>query len=114
MKGASLMNYQMPYYNYMPYGYMPKQGIISSLFGGIKRINWGGIISGTQKTLSVVNQAIPAIKQVSPILRNAKTMFRVMSEFKKAGKSTPNSVKSENTAQSQNKEENKAKPTFFL
>ena len=75
------MNYY-PYYSF-PYTSMaqiPKVGGLKSLFGGIK---WSSILSGTQKTLNVVNQAIPIIKQAGPVINNAKTMFRVMNEFKK-------------------------------
>lgn len=76
------MNYYYPYMGYYPYASIPqKAGLFSSLFKG------GGlssIISGTQKTLGVINQAIPVIKQVKPVMNNAKTMFKVMNEFKKA------------------------------
>ena len=75
------MNYY-PYYNfpYTTFTQVPKIGGLKSLFGGIK---WSSILSGTQKTLNVVNQAIPIIKQAGPVINNAKTMFRVMNEFKK-------------------------------
>ena len=71
-----------PYYNfpYNSFAQVPKVGGLKSLFGGIK---WSSILSGTQKTLNVVNQAIPIIKQAGPVINNAKTMFRVMNEFKK-------------------------------
>lgn len=86
------MNYYNPYYMMMPYGntmaQMPaKTGLFSNLFGGIKSINWGNIINNTQRALGLVNQAIPVIKQVTPIAKNAKTMFRVMNEFKKVDES---------------------------
>lgn len=76
------MNYY-PYFNNMPYmtaAPVAKSGIFKSLFGGL---NLSSIINGTQKTLGIVNQAIPLIKQAGPVLNNAKTMFRVMNEFKK-------------------------------
>lgn len=78
-----------PYLNQIPYMAAPaaRTGLFKSLFGGIK---WSSILSGTQKTLGVVNQAIPLIKQAKPIVNNAKTMFKVMSEFKKA--ETPNII----------------------
>ena len=73
-----------PYLSSIPYmsaaAPVAKAGIFKSLFGSIK---WGSIISGTQKTLGVVNQAIPLIKQARPVINNAKTMFKVMNEFKK-------------------------------
>ena len=76
------MNYY-PYYMGIPYAsFSPiaKTGGLKSLLGGIK---WSSILSGTQKTLGIVNQAIPIIKQAGPVINNAKTMFRVMNEFKK-------------------------------
>lgn len=76
------MNYY-PYFNNMPYSVAntgTKVGLFKSLF---KNLNFGSIINGTQKTLNIVNQAIPLIKQAKPVLNNAKTMFRVMNEFKK-------------------------------
>lgn len=60
-----------------------RSGIFSSLMGGIKGINWGTLFNNTQRTLGFINQAIPVVKQVSPVVKNAKTMFRVMNEFKK-------------------------------
>ena len=48
-----------------------------------KTINWSGILNNTQKTLNIVNQAIPIVYQIKPIVNNAKTMFRVASEFSK-------------------------------
>ena len=56
--------------------------------------------SNVQKTLGIVNQAIPMVKQVSPIVNNAKTMFKIMNEFKKVD--TP--IKS--TTENKNKETN--------
>ncbi|HIS91177.1 MAG TPA: hypothetical protein IAC20_05955 [Candidatus Faecisoma merdavium] len=80
-----------PYYNF-PYNYLsqaPKVGGIKSILGGIK---WSSILNGTQKTLNIVNQAIPIIKQAGPIVNNAKTMFRVMNEFKNIDNKTNENV----------------------
>lgn len=81
------MNYFNPYFGY-PSMTIPASsgGIFSRLFG--KGINWSSILSGTQKTLGIINQAIPVVKQMSPVMKNAKTMFRIMNEFKKVD--TPN------------------------
>ena len=75
------MNYY-PYYSfpYAPISQIPKVGGLKSLFSGIK---WSSILNGTQKTLNVINQAIPIIKQAGPVINNVKTMFKVMNEFKK-------------------------------
>ena len=62
------------YYN--PYT-IPKS---ISLFSWLKRIKWSSLLDGTQKTLGVINQAIPIVNQVKPIMQNAKTMFRIVKE----------------------------------
>ena len=78
------MNYYNPYFSYP---YMMSQpaaqtvGFLINLFKG--GINWSSILSGTQKTLNIANQAIPLVKQISPVMKNAKTMFNIMNEFKK-------------------------------
>ena len=118
------MNYY-PYYSfpYAPISQIPKVGGLKSLFGGIK---WSSILSGTQKTLNVVNQAIPIIKQAGPVINNAKTMFRVMNEFKKVD-IPQNNVSEKNNSEINNSEINNSEinnqiqklksnsngPTFF-
>lgn len=66
-----------------------RTGIFGNLFRGI---NFSSILSGTQKTLGIVNQAIPLVKQAKPILNNAKTMFHVMNEFKKVDTPTTTEI----------------------
>ncbi len=46
-----------------------------------KAINWTALLDGTQKTLGVINQAIPIVYQVKPILGNAKTLFKIANEI---------------------------------
>ena len=48
----------------------------------IKTIKWGSILDGTQKTLGVINQAIPIIYQVKPIVSNAKSIFNIANSLK--------------------------------
>ncbi len=62
-------------------------GAFAGLRSTFRGINWGGILTNTQKTLNVINQAIPVFYQVKPIFNNAKTMFKIagaMSDDKKA------------------------------
>lgn len=84
------MNY-FPYGMGYPYISMPARnvGLFSRLLGGI---NFRSILSGTQKTLNFVNQTIPTIKQITPVFKNAKTMFKVMNEFKKVDTTTNKST----------------------
>lgn len=78
------MNYYNPYYMMAPLT-TARPSLFGALSRGIGRggISLGSIINGTQRTLGLVNQAIPVVKQISPVVKNARTMFRVMNEFKK-------------------------------
>lgn len=112
------MNYYNPYFIY-PAMTPARTGLLSSLFSG-RNFSLSSIMSGTQKTLNLVNQAIPVIKQVSPVVRNAKTMFKVMNEFKKpdtpaTNKTDKKDIINENvTVQETNKIEEDSGPTFFM
>lgn len=132
------MNYYNPYFSGISYtpslgniaSTSTSRGLLSSLFGGGKLSSF---INGTQKTLNIINQAIPIVKQMSPVMKNAKTMFRVMNEFKKVDSprsyrdninNTANSMKTntENNIFNESIEEipnlsvqtNGNGPTFFL
>lgn len=75
------MNYYNPYFMSYPTT-AASPGLLRSLFGG-SGVNWSSILSNTQKVIGIANQAIPTIRQITPMMKNAKTMFRVMNEFKK-------------------------------
>ena len=75
------------------------------LNSGIKRINWGNILNNTQKTLNVINQAIPIIYQVKPLVTNARTLFRIADAVKDDEPPVREEVK---------KQEEKSNLQFFL
>ena len=54
----------------------PNQSV--GLLSLIKNIKWSSLLEGTSKTLNVINQAIPVVYQVKPMLDNAKTMFKLL------------------------------------
>ena len=49
-----------------------KAGLLSKGLSSLKTVNWGSLLEGTQKTLGVINQAIPVVYQIKPIINNAK------------------------------------------
>ena len=51
-------------------------------FSSFKGMNFSGVLDGAQKTLGLVNQTIPLIYQVKPIISNAKTMFKIADVIK--------------------------------
>ena len=55
-------------YNMGMPNYMPRRGI-----------NWNNILNNTQRTLGIINQAIPIVYQIKPLFSNARTLFRVAS-----------------------------------
>ena len=85
------MNFSNSYMYVMPSS--QNIGILGRLFGktGISISNF---LNGTQKVLNIANQTIPLVKQVKPLIGNAKTMFKIMNEFKKTDIS--NSIKTNN------------------
>lgn len=50
---------------------------ITKVLNAMKDIKWTSLLDGTQKTLGVVNQAIPVFYQIKPIVQNAKTIWKV-------------------------------------
>ncbi len=70
--------------------------ILSKSISAIKSIKWGTILDGTQKTLGVINQAIPIVYQVKPIITNAKTLFKVANIVNEKEKPTE-TIKKETT-----------------
>lgn len=42
------------------------------------RFNFSNFLNGASKTLNVVNQAIPIIKEVKPIFRNMGTVLKIV------------------------------------
>ncbi len=111
------MNFYNPYSLY-PYMSIPtRQGLFSNLATGFRGINWGNILNNTQRTLNIINQAIPAVKQISPMVRNARTMFRVMNEFNRTNtpSQTTSNIETANINTSTKQESNTTSgPTFFL
>lgn len=77
-----------------------------------RTINWSGLLTNTQKTLNIVNQAIPIVYQIKPIVNNAKTMFRVANEFTKNTSNNVNQVQYNNEQTTEN--DNYDGPSFFI
>lgn len=119
------MNYYNPYYSFAPTMSAPTStGLLGgALKGGLRGgINFGSILSGTQKVLGIANQAIPLVKQAAPVMKNAKTMFRLMNEFKKVdaprtvskGTTTTTNANQGVTEETTNVTTSESGPTFFL
>lgn len=107
-----MFNQNMYYPNFYPYHNigttLPRKGL-SSLLNG-HSINWTNLLNNTQKTLNVINQAIPVYYQMKPIYNNAKTMFRMVNALKD---DKPNSQRNSITPENK-KNTDQEGPVFFL
>lgn len=65
------------FYPYQSAAY--KTGLFSSIKG---KFNWSTLLNNTQKTLNIINQAIPVYYQVKPIWNNTKTVFKIIGAVK--------------------------------
>ena len=85
------------------------------LFQAIRNIKWSSILTNTQKTLNVINQAIPVYYQIKPIASNLRSFGKIMNAFNSSdekpsqvqGNSSVNQVEPE-------KKETTDGPTFFI
>lgn len=68
---------------------------VSAVASAAPKLTWTGFLNGASKTLGVINQAIPVVYQIKPIVNNAKTMFRVMKEINKSDTKTSNTTTNE-------------------
>ena len=86
---------------------------INNIFKGIKSFNWTGLINNTSKTLGIINQSIPIVKQVGPVFGNMKSMIKLASAFKDETDITPKRFQN-NNHQTSNTTINTESPTFFV
>ena len=72
------------------------------------KINWSSLLSNAQKTLGLVNQAIPLYYQVKPVFKNLRALGKIGKEFTKiSGSDNQNSteLKQESTINNANNNE---------
>lgn len=105
------------YNNPFLYQNLYRPGLFSRLFGragtgGLLKngINWGTILSNTQKSLGIINQAIPIVYQVKPIVNNARTMFKLAGAMKDDHDPIPDNT----TSAASEVIENDNKPVFYI
>lgn len=100
------------YYNYNSY----KPNIFNRLINNKVKINWSTFLNNTQKTLNIINQAIPVVYQIKPMYNNAKTIFKVISAVRTTDNidNIDNADKKEKAKVSNNTFTSNDSPTFFL
>ena len=102
--------------SFYPYQSIGAKHGLFSLFKG--KINWGSLLNNTQKTLNIINQAIPVFYQVKPIFNNTKTIFKIMGALKEDDKKSENNYQYQNRIKTSNNLntviKNDNSPYFFL
>lgn len=88
------------------------------LLSGLRGLNWRGFLANTKETLGIINQTIPIIYQVKPIISNARTMFRLSNAIRSDDSSSNNNVNNNNsnsiTVQNKNTDIYDNKPVFYI
>lgn len=111
------------------FGLAPRAGSAGGILSGLRSFNWSGMLSNASRALGVVNQAIPVVKQIGPMMNNMKSMLKIASVFKdetdtsSPSRSTVNSSEKASDITSESKEDNSVtkaiktnnnEPNFFL
>lgn len=97
-------------YNY-PY---PKVGLFSRFSNFAKGFSFTSFLDGTQKTLGVINQAIPIVYQVKPMFQNAKTIFKIADEINKPVTVNETSTVREESNSISTMQNNSNRPIFYI
>ena len=99
--------------SYMPYNSISSP-TTSGLFGlGKKAFNWNGFLDNAQRTLNVINQAMPIYNQVKPMFRNMGTVFKVIGELNRGTSTNTNNVTSSNSSATNSTINQNNDPQFF-
>ncbi len=78
-----------------------------------KHFSWNNILNNTQRTLGIINQAIPLIYQVRPLVTNARTLFRVANAINEKDEIS-NEETNESYTNSYKEEKDSNGPIFYL
>ena len=98
-----------------PYNsYVGTQGLFSGLKNLTKGVTLTGFLDGAQKTLGVINQAIPIVHQVGPMITNAKTIFKIADVINTPEKTYNNSSDAGNNNVKIVSTPSQNKPIFYI
>lgn len=95
---------------------MYNQYNLGSSFIPRRGFNWSGLLNNTQKTLGIINQVIPIVYQVKPLVSNARTLFKIAGAVNGNDDNSQNNVKEEQVINNYSTpiEKDSNSPVFFL
>ena len=82
-------------------------GNTRAVAGAARGINWSSLLNNTSKTLGVVREAIPIVKEVGPMMNNMKSMLKVASLFNDATTPSNNNSNTQNNNSTNNSSNNR-------
>ncbi len=98
-------------YNFYPFVNNSMYAVAKpSIFKAFSNIKWGSLLTNTQKTLNVINQAIPVYYQIKPVWQNVRSFGHIMSAFNESDKEVV--TKKEEVVEKKESKQNL--PTFFI
>lgn len=86
----------------------PRTGLVRGLSG----IKWGAILTNTQRTLNLVNQAIPIYRQAKPMISNMKTAKKILKVLNNDTNNNVNQFNQQNNNSTSTSDYNN--PKFFI
>ena len=83
-------------------------GLFSRISNGVRSFNWSGLLTNANKTLNVVNQAIPLVRQAGPMVSNMRNMLKIAKVFgnETSNRSNTNNIVKTNNNEILNKDDN--------
>lgn len=88
-------------------------GLFSKIANVKSKFDFNSFLNNTQRTLGIINQAIPIVYQIRPIWNNAKTMFRIMGALNEDNDQEHTQIK-QNKNENTNHKITTNQPQFFL
>ena len=84
------MYQEYPYYNqynnypmYYPYSPMPKKPpLLYQMKNSLQKTSWSTTLRNTQRTIYTINQIIPIVYQLKPVISNASQAFKIAKAVK--------------------------------
>jgi hypothetical protein len=110
--GFFIPNYTTPF---MPITATPRMGLLGRIGNTIKSVNWSGLLNGADRTLGLVNQTIPLVREAKPMFSNMKSMVKLAKAFRNETTPTRNNIQRNNVLNtSQVQEANNNPARFFI
>jgi len=100
-----------------PFIYTNQNLLKPGILGMLKNINWGTFLGNAGKTLGVINQAIPIVYQIKPIISNARTIFKIANGLKESSSPKQQYISKNNYNSANNNIKNETSsysPIFYL